>query len=93
MKTRKKVYLCFIIAVAVVYLGLLTILFYSESASSNAVIQTFGDAFWYSLVTLTTVGYGDLVPVTPLGHAVGFVFLLLSAGIMVTMFEIGRAHV
>ncbi len=86
MKTRKKIYLCLIIAVAVVYLGLLTILFYSESASSNAAIQTFGDAFWYSLVTLTTVGYGDLVPVTPLGHAVGFVFLLLSAGIMVTMF-------
>ena len=48
-------------------------------------IQTFGDALWYSLVTLTTVGYGDLIPVTPLGHMVGLIFLLSSAGIMVTL--------
>ena len=86
MKPRKKIYLCSILAVACIYLILLTILYCSESSDSDAVIHTFGDAFWYSLVTLTTVGYGDLVPVTPLGHAVGMIFLLLSAGIMVTLF-------
>ena len=86
MKVRKKIYLYLIVVIAVIYLGLLTILYCSESASDGAMIHTFGDAFWYSLVTLTTVGYGDLTPVTPLGHAVGVVFLLLSAGIMVTLF-------
>lgn len=85
MKTRKKIYLCLITIIALIYIGLLTILYCSESANSDAVIRTFGDAFWYSLVTLTTVGYGDLVPVTPLGHTVGMIFLLLSAGIMVTL--------
>lgn len=85
MKGKKKIYLLFIIILLLIYLGLLSLLYRSESANGNAMIQTFGDAFWYSLVTLTTVGYGDLVPVTPLGHAVGMVFLLLSAGIMVTM--------
>lgn len=85
MKTRRTIYLSLIIVIVFVYIGLLTLLYYSESAHNGAMIQTFGDAFWYSLVTLTTVGYGDLVPVTPLGHVVGMVFLLLSAGIMVTL--------
>ena len=85
MKARRKVYLGVVVGVGVVYFCLLLILFWSESGDGDAVIRTFGDAFWYSLVTLTTVGYGDLVPVTPLGHMVGMVFLLLSAGIMVTL--------
>lgn len=85
MKARRKVYLGVVVGVGVVYFCLLLILFWSESGDGDAVIRTFGDAFWYSLVTLTTVGYGDLVPVTPLGHTVGMVFLLLSAGIMVTL--------
>ena len=86
MKSRKNIYLSLIVITVLIYLGLLTVLYCSESSSSDAAIRTFGDAFWYSLVTLSTVGYGDLVPVTPLGHAVGMIFLFLSAGIMVTLF-------
>ena len=85
LKGRKNTYVYLIIIVILIYIGLLTILYYSESTNSDAMIQTLGDAIWYSLVTLTTVGYGDLIPVTPIGHAVGIIFLLLSAGIMVTM--------
>ena len=85
MKVRKNIYLYLVVIIALIYIILLTILYCSESVSSDATIRTFGDAFWYSLETLTTVGYGDLIPVTPLGHAVGMIFLLLSAGIMVTL--------
>lgn len=70
----------------IVYFVLLTILCVSESADSSTTIRSFKDALWYSLVTFTTVGYGDLTLVTPVGQAVGVVFLLLSAGIMMTLF-------
>ncbi len=85
MKKKHKIYLGLILAAVLLYLGLLTLLYISESASDGATIRTLGDAFWYSIVTLSTVGYGDLTPVTPLGHIVGVVFLLLSAGILVTL--------
>lgn len=86
MKRRNRIYQYVTAALVVVYIGLLTILYVAEHTDSNASIRTFGDAVWYSLVTLTTVGYGDLTPVTPLGHVVGVVFLFLSAGLIVTLF-------
>lgn len=86
MKRRNKIYLYMTAILLLIYIALLTILCLSEYADKGATIHSFGDAFWYSLVTLTTVGYGDLIPVTPLGQAVGMVFLLLSAGITMTLF-------
>lgn len=85
MNGRKKFYLYLVMIAVGVYAALLIILYFSESGNSSATIHTIRDAVWYSLVTLTSVGYGDLVPVTPLGHAVGIVFLFLSTGIMVTL--------
>ena len=86
MKRRKRIYLYMTLVLLFLYIGLVLLLYSFEYHSSSATIRTLTDAFWYSLVTLTTVGYGDLTPVTPLGHAVGVVFLLMSAGLLVTLF-------
>ncbi len=52
---------------------------WSESGEPNGNIRTASDAIWWSYVTITTVGYGDLYPVTGWGRVVGV--LLLSTGV------------
>lgn len=86
MNKKKKIYLWFLLSVAIIYVVLLVLLFLLESADGDSTIRTLGDAFWYSLVTLSTVGYGDVAPVTPLGRAIGVLFLFLSTGLLVTLF-------
>lgn len=79
-------YIRAVLVIAASYLALLTLLVYSEKGQPGSQINSFGDAVWYSLATLSTVGYGDITPVTAMGHVIGAVFLLLSMGVLVALF-------
>ena len=46
------------------------------------------DALWWSFVTLTTVGYGDLYPVTAAGRAIAVVTMLVGIGILGTFISL-----
>ncbi len=52
-----------------------------EAGAPGADILTIQDGVWYAIATLTTVGYGDLIPVTFGGRMLGMVFLLSSLGV------------
>jgi len=43
-------------------------LFYSAEHEVNPGVTNFGDAFYYTVVTVSTVGFGDIVPKTPAGR-------------------------
>ncbi len=66
----------------VIYIFLIYIIFLIEHSDPNSNIKTFTDAIWYTIVTLTTVGYGDYYPVTNGGKILGLFIILGSVGIL-----------
>jgi voltage-gated potassium channel len=54
----------------------------AESHSPDANIVNGGDALWWALVTITTVGYGDFYPVTTMGRVVAFFVMIAGVGII-----------
>jgi voltage-gated potassium channel len=72
---------------------------YVAEHPTNPGFATFGDALWWGIVTLTTVGYGDIVPTTTTGRVAG-VFLMLTgvatlgiiSGTLATFFKSARAE-
>jgi voltage-gated potassium channel len=53
-----------------------------ESLSPKANITTGGDALWWAVVTITTVGYGDYYPVTAAGRITAFFVMFAGVGII-----------
>ncbi|MEU0215911.1 ion channel [Streptomyces sp. NPDC006265] len=47
-----------------------------ERRSPDASITTFGDALWWSVTTVTTVGYGDLYPTTTEGRLIAIALMV-----------------
>ena len=69
------------LVLAIIYGSLIAVLMRLESGVPNSKINTLQDAMWYLVETLTTVGYGDALPVTYWGRMIGFIFLLSSLGV------------
>ena len=56
-----------------------------EYDAPGATITTFRNAMWWAVVTTTTVGYGDLTPVTPPGRAIAAAVMIVGIGLIGTV--------
>lgn len=57
----------------------------AERSSPNANITDFGDAIWWAVTTMTTVGYGDRFPVTDTGRLVAFGLMMGGIALLGTV--------
>lgn len=70
-----------ILAAIIVLEAAATLILGAESQSPQANIQTAGDAVWWTVVTVATVGYGDKYPVTPTGRVIGVFVMIVGVGL------------
>lgn len=57
-----------------------TLMHYIEHNDQPEKFASIGDAFWWAVATLTTVGYGDVYPITPLGKILSGIIALIGIG-------------
>jgi len=74
-----KIYVTLIILALVILTGSVTI-FFIEAPYENSKINSFLDAVWWTVATMTTVGYGDMLPVTDAGKIMAIFYMLFAIG-------------
>jgi voltage-gated potassium channel len=55
-----------------------TLAYLAERGEPGATITSYGDAIWWAAVTMTTVGYGDVYPTTPMGRGLAVALMLFG---------------
>ncbi len=74
----------FVVAFLVISFGSVGILL-TEAGAPRANIHTAEDALWWSMATVTTVGYGDTYPVTNAGRLIASVLMVTGIGLFGTL--------
>jgi len=72
-----------VVAVGVVLVG--SLIAYHAEHPTNPEFATVGDALWWGIVTLTTVGYGDIVPQTTTGRWAAVLIMITGIAVLGTL--------
>lgn len=94
VKSRKEELLTSLTFLIVILILSSSLMYYIENEAQPDAFTSIPATMWWAIATLTTVGYGDIYPITPLGKVLGaFIAVLgvgifaLPAGIIATGFE------
>ena len=77
-------YVTVVISLIVITIGSILIV-WVEVEAPGAEITSGNDAMWWSLVTVSTVGYGDEYPVTIAGRIIGVFMILVGVALFTTL--------
>lgn len=75
-----------IIAAGLVILVGTIVMYNIEKKVPNTQIKTYLDSLWWCVATVTTVGYGDIVPVSNLGRIVAIFYMFFGISMISLMF-------
>lgn len=78
---REELILFWVIALITLYISSVGIYYFEHEAQPEAFASIF-HCFWWALITLTTVGYGDMYPVTAGGQFFTFFVLMIGLGVI-----------
>ena len=94
--SKRKIYIfLFVIMNIVIILGSIMYLIEGEKAGYTSIPKS----IYWAIVTLTTVGYGNIAPITPLGQAIsatimliGYSIIAVPTGIVTTELTISKSN-
>lgn len=67
---------------AVINIGLGYVTFLAETSVTGSPVTNYADALWLMLMSSTTIGFGDVYPITLVGRASVFIMFILGVGIL-----------
>jgi voltage-gated potassium channel len=77
---KEQIYLS-VMFIAFLLIVISTLMFYVEHDAQPQVFSSIPASMWWGIETLTTVGYGDMLPVTPFGRVLGGMIAVLGIGL------------
>jgi voltage-gated potassium channel len=82
LKDKKEELIITLGLISIILIIISTLMYYVEIDAQPEHFSSISKSIWWGIVTLTTVGYGDIYPVTALGKFLGGVITLMSVGLI-----------
>lgn len=81
LKTKKEELISIIFILIVLLVFTSSLMYYIEHTAQPDKFSSIPQAMWWGIVTLTTVGYGDIYPITPIGKILSAVIAIIGVGV------------
>jgi voltage-gated potassium channel len=78
---KEEILLFFFVTLILIYLSGVGIYYFENEAQPEHFSSIF-DSLWWAIITLTTVGYGDVYPITIGGRVFTFFILMIGLGVV-----------